>query len=192
MASFGAMRQLTAALNLQIVTCGQGRLCHGFGYRARQPRQSGAGFARPLTYCCTVFMRFCLPDHPAPSARGGQDIWDRWDSVMPSRPARTPRPSFGFVSDGRSPDLRVIALPTFPAIGPVVFWHRLPLTVAGAVADLVVACMNRHYRTVFPFHPDPLWRPETITQPLAFEHAPSQADLLTGRLVMLDTMLVHA
>ncbi len=34
---------------------------------------------------------------------------------MPSGPARTPRPSFGFVSDGRSPDLRVIALPTFPA-----------------------------------------------------------------------------
>ena len=99
---------------------------------------------------------------------------------MLSGPARTPRPSFGFNSDGRSPDLRVIALPTFPAFRPVVFRHRSPLTVAGAVAALVHSGIAGQNRTVFPFHPDPCGA-GTIIQSLAPAREQSQADLQVVR-----------
>ncbi len=111
------MRQFTAAIKLEFVACGRCGLSHSLGNRARKSRQGGAGFACPLTYRCAVFMCLCLPDHPAPSARVGQEDRVRWDGKVQSGPARTPRPSFGFNSDGRSPDLRVLALPTFPALG---------------------------------------------------------------------------
>ncbi len=80
-------------------------------------------------------------------------MWIRCVRVLTSCPD-TP-PEFRFCFDGRSPDLRVIALPTFPAFRPVVFWHRSPLTVAGAVAALVRSGIAGLNRTVFPFHPAP-------------------------------------
>lgn len=63
--------------------------------------------------------------------RVGRRPWIGACGLSPGHPARV-----GSGHDGRSPDLRIAAFPAFPAQGaPVASWGRLPLTVAGAVAD---------------------------------------------------------
>jgi len=78
------------------------------------------------------------PTAPAATSKRAQTVGASFRDTQDARHKASfqDAPSrLGWIHDGRSPDLRVLAAPSFPALRPVGAWRRYPLTVAGAVTD---------------------------------------------------------